>query len=195
MNDLIQANAMPPSQLAWFCLRSQPKHEHIAAAHLRRHSEMEVFVPRVRFKRLTRKGQVWVTEALFPSYLFARFDWNTSLRQIYHSPGVSNVVHFGSHWPVIPDVTIEALRANIGVEEIHVIPDGVAEGDAVRIVGGSLHGLDAVVSRVMPGSKRVALLMNFLGGQQTVEIDASRIIKSADSREPILNPVTNRPLG
>ncbi len=186
MNDSLKPNSLPSFQLAWFCLRSQPKHEVIAATHLQRRNSLEVFVPRVRFKRLTRKGQVWVTEALFPSYFFARFDWHTSLREIYHSPGVSNVVHFGSHWPLIPEETIAALRANVGEADVHLIPDTVAAGDSVRIVGGSLHGLDAVVSRVMPGSKRVAVLMDFLGGQQTVEVDANRIVKDADSRELIL---------
>jgi transcriptional antiterminator RfaH len=182
---------MPPSQLAWFCLRSQPKHEHIAAAHLRKRDDVAVFVPRVRFQRLTRRGKVWATEALFPSYLFARFDWDASLRQIYHSPGISGVVHFGSHWPVIPDATIAALRATIGEEDVHVISGELSEGDEVRIVGGSLHGLDAVISRVMPGAKRVAVLMNFLGGQRTVEVEISRVIKDANSREPILGAEKN----
>jgi len=141
---------MHDSKLAWFCVRSQPKHEHIAAAHLRQISTVEVFVPRIRFKRLTRYGQVWVTEALFPNYLFARFDWHGYLRQIYHSPGVSEVVHFGTHWPVIPDEVIDSLRNSLGNDDVHVIPEEVSPGDAVKIVGGSLHGLQAVVSRVMP---------------------------------------------
>ena len=56
----------------WFCLRAQPKHEHIAAAHLQKVSEVEVFLPRVRFQRATRQGMAWVTEALFPNYFFSR---------------------------------------------------------------------------------------------------------------------------
>lgn len=178
---------MEQPKLEWFCLRSQPKHEHIAAAHLRRLDDIKVFAPRIRFQRLTRKGQIWATEALFPSYLFARFDWN-QLRQIYHSPGISGVVHFGSHWPVIPDETIAALSAAVGEEEIHVLPGNLSAGDPVRIVGGSLHGLEAVISRVMPGSKRVAVLMNFLGDQRTVEVEVSRVIKDANSRAPIFCP-------
>ena len=117
---------------AWFCLRSQPKHEHIAAAHLRRISGIDVFVPRISFKRITRNGLAWVTEALFPNYLFARFDWSRSLRQIYYLPGVSGVVHFGSHWPVIPDAAIDGLRASVGTSEIHVIPAEVSPGDLCK---------------------------------------------------------------
>ena len=185
---------MHDSKPAWFCLRSQPKHEHIAAAHLRMHA-IEVFVPRIRFKRLTRYGQVWVTEALFPNYLFARFDWHGSLRQIYHSPGVSEVIHFGTHWPVIPNEVIDSLRSSLGNEDVHVIPEAVSPGDLVQIAGGSMHGLRAVVSRVMPGAKRVAVLMDFLGRQATIELELGKVVKEINCREPILSESPKKPAG
>jgi transcriptional antiterminator RfaH len=160
---------------------------------LRRWGGLEVFVPRIRFRRNTRKSVVWVTEALFPSYLFARFDWASALRQVYHSPGVNEVVHFGSHWPVIPDEAIEALRAALGKNEIHVIPADVAPGDTVKIAGGSFHGLCAVVARVLPSAKRVAVLLDFLGGQTAVELDLGMVIKETDEREAILRGSRRRP--
>jgi transcriptional antiterminator RfaH len=178
---------MNDPKVAWFCLRSQLKHEHIAAAHLRRRDGTDVFVPRIRFKRITRVGTVWVTEALFPSYLFAKFDWSVSLRQICHSPGVSGVVHFGTHWPVIPDEVIDELRVLLGTDEVHVVPEEVSPGDPVQIAGGSFHGLHAVVSRVMPGSKRIAVLLEFLGRQTAVELDLGMVTKSNGPRDPILS--------
>lgn len=171
---------------AWFCLRSQPKHEHIAAAHLRQVAGMEVFFPRVRFKRATRRGAVWVTEALFPGYLFALFDWQNSLRQVQHARGVSGVVHFGERWPTIPAQVIEDLRRSIGENELHVIPAEFAPGDAVQIAEGSLQGLRAVVARAMPGSERVAVLMEFLGRQTMIQLPASILIKEGDRRAGIL---------
>ena len=60
---------------SWFCLRAQPKREHIAAACLRQISEVEVFSPRVRFRKHTNRGPVWFVESMFPGYLFARFDY------------------------------------------------------------------------------------------------------------------------
>src|SRR5437867_9199724 len=90
--------ATPALSPAWFCLRAQPKHEHIAARHLRQMPGVEVFLPRIRFRRTTRRGAVWATEALFPNYLFARFDWHTSLRRVHHAPGVAGVIHFGDRW-------------------------------------------------------------------------------------------------
>src|SRR6185312_13830264 len=63
-----------PTSTAWFCLRTHPKHECVAAAQLRQEANIEVFLPRIRFKRATRCGPAWVTEALFQNYLFAKFD-------------------------------------------------------------------------------------------------------------------------
>ena len=171
--------------VAWFCLRSQPKHEHIAAGHLRQLKGVEVFLPRIRFRRKTRQGPAWVTEALFPNYLFARFDWQAMLRQVHHAPGVSRVVHFGSRWPTIPDAVVEELRTLFGSEELHVVPVGANVGDAVQIAGGVLHGLRAVVTQVMPGRERVTVLLDFLGRQTAVELSTINILPERDERGTI----------
>src|SRR4051812_9360719 len=42
----------------WFCLKTQPKHEHLAATSLRRHLDVRCFSPRVRFRKPTRRGAV-----------------------------------------------------------------------------------------------------------------------------------------
>ena len=174
-----------PAVVNWFCLRSQAKHEHIAAAHLRKMDGVEVLLPRIRFQRATRQGLVWATEALFPNYLFARFDWHASLRQVQAAPGVSGVVHFGARWPVIQDAAIAELKAAVGPDELHVISATLHPGDAVEIAEGAMRGLHAVVSRVLPGRARVAVLLEFLGRQTTIEVPANLIIKEGNVRDGI----------
>jgi transcriptional antiterminator RfaH len=166
----------------WFCLKSQPKHEHIAAAHLRQTSAVEVFLPRIRFKRATRQGTVWVTEALFPGYLFARFDWQASLRQVQHSRGVRGVVHFGERWPAIPGETIHELQQAVGESGLRTIPEQFLPGDEVEITEGAMRGLRAVVTRILPGRERIAVLMEFLGRQTMIELPRHFIIKEGDER-------------
>jgi transcriptional antiterminator RfaH len=168
--------------VAWFCLRTHPKHEHIAAAHLRRHEQIEVLNPRVRFWRATRAGRILVTEALFPNYLFARFDWRNSLNRIHYAPGIGGVVHFGDRWPTIPPEAIEELRRIVGAEEVHEIDDEVKPGEEVEIAGGAFHGLKAVVSQVMPGSRRVVVLLDFLGRQSAVQVPSASIVRSGFRR-------------
>jgi transcriptional antiterminator RfaH len=170
----------------WFCLKSQPKHEHIAAAHLRQTSAVEVFLPRIRFKRATRQGTVWVTEALFPGYLFARFDWQDSLRVVQHSRGVRGVVHFGERWPAIPGETIRELQQAVGEAGLRTIPEQFLPGDEVEITEGAMRGLRAVVTRVLPGRERIAVLMEFLGRQTMIELPRHFLIKEGDERATIL---------
>jgi transcriptional antiterminator RfaH len=168
--------------VGWFCLRTHPKHEHFAAAHLRKMNQIEVFLPRIRFKRTTRQALAWVTEALFPGYLFARFDWNTHLRQVQHARGVSDIVHFGKNWPVISENTINELREAMGSTELHIISQEFLPGDAVHLADGSLRGLRAIVSRVMPGQKRVEVLMELLGRQTGIELTVDSLIKEGNAR-------------
>ena len=161
---------------AWFCVRTQPKHEHIAAANLRQDAKIEVFLPRIRFKRRTRQGLVWVTEALFPNYLLAKFDLQTCLRQVHHARGVRGVVHFGARWPSVPESTVDELRATVGMNDVHVITAEPQPGDKGVVVAGAFQGWQAVITRVMPAKQRVAVLLNFLGQQTAVELDRHLLV-------------------
>ena len=161
---------------AWFCLRSHPKREHIAAAQLRQDLQIEVFLPRIRYKRCTRFGPVWTTEALFQNYLFARFDPESCLRRVRSAHSVRGIVHFGDRYPTIPDTVIEDLRVASGPGEMCIVGESFNPGDLVRIAGGPFHDLQAVVTRAMPGQQRVALLLDFLGRQTTVELDGACLV-------------------
>jgi transcriptional antiterminator RfaH len=168
------------STAAWFCLRTHLKHEHIAAAQLRQDPELEVFLPRIRYRRSTRLGAVWVTEALFQNYLFARFDLTTAMRRVRHARGVRGVVHFGERWPTIPELAIDELRSAMDGEELRTVENSLQPGDVVEISSGAMRGLQAVVSRVMPAKQRVAVLLDFLGRQTMVELDSNQITCAAE---------------
>src|SRR5215831_3308480 len=68
----------------WFCLRTQPKHEGVAAAVLRRQFNIPCFAPRLRFRKATRRGAVWFIEAMFPGYVFAEFIYKQQHRIVEH---------------------------------------------------------------------------------------------------------------
>ena len=174
--------SMLPANPAWFCVRTQPKREHIAAAQLRQAFQIEVFLPCIRFQRSTRTGPAWVTEALFLNYLFARFNLNVYLRRVKSARGVRGVVHFGDRWPTIPDPVIDELRAAIGPTEIKILRNEFQTGDPVEITSGALHGLQAVVSHAMSGQKRVAVLLDFLGRQTSVEVDRHLLVRRGENR-------------
>src|SRR5438067_9784987 len=95
-------------RLGWYCARTKPKNEHIAAANLRKHLRLEVFHPRLRTEQATRHGVIRrVTEPLFPCYLFVRCSIEESLDSIRNTMGISSIVNFGRKIPAVPESVIE----------------------------------------------------------------------------------------
>lgn len=174
-----------PAALPWYCLHAQPKHEHIAAVYLRRYSKLEVFAPRIRFRQLRRGTKMWMTEALFPGYFFARFDFATRLREVRHSHGVRGVVHFGRKYPSLSDALVEQLRVVSGAEELVVVEPSLPEqGHPVRLVGGLFGGIETVVTSYLPAKERVKVLLTFMGRELEVEMPA-REVSSASFVHPL----------
>jgi transcriptional antiterminator RfaH len=170
-----------PEEPKWFCLRSQIKHEHIATATLRKIGEVEVFCPRIRYQKATRQGPVWWTEAMFPNYLFARFNPVEYLTTVRSAFGVSKILSFGGRYTVIPDRMVNELRDYLGKDDIRVIATELKNGDQVQLARGSLVGLQAVITQVMPGKDRVKILLDFLGRMTEFEV-------SLDDLVPVLVP-------
>ena len=182
-----------PSQMAegrgldlrWFCLRVAPKQEHVAIAHLRKVYKVEVFCPRLRFQKATRTGRRWYVEALFPAYLFGRFDYLTQHRAVHYCPGVSSIVHFGGKVIPVPRKAIEELLEAVpeGVGETITIQPEVQLGQEVQVVEGAFAGLRAVVTRMMPARQRVAVLLQFLGRMSETEVPIGSVLSAA--RHPL----------
>ncbi len=168
--------------MAWFCLRSQLKREHIAASCLRRELNLDVFLPRIRFKKATRRGSVWFDEALFPNYLFARFDLALELRRVHHARGVAHVLRFGHRFPTIPDEVIAELKKALGTDSTHVVSAVPGPGSEVQITGSALQGLRAVVTQVLPARERVRVLLDFMGRATSVELSLEDIVPAENAR-------------
>ncbi len=130
---------------AWYSARTKPKHEHIAAANLRKHLGLEVFLPRLRLEKITRRGLVRVVEPLFPCYLFVQCAIAESLHDIQHTSGINKVVHFGGRIPAVPDAIIEDLRSCFESDDIIAVAHDLAPGDEVTVAGGAFAGMSAQV--------------------------------------------------
>jgi transcriptional antiterminator RfaH len=170
-------NQAEGAEPAWYCLRSLPKREHIAAAHLRMLQGVTVFCPRIRFKRATRLGLAWVTEAMFPGYLFAEFVLAEMHRQVGYAHGVSGIVRFADRYPTIEEAALTQLRDHAGLTEVKELNYELSQGDNVKIVEGALAGLEAVITRFLPARERIKVLMDFLGRKMEAEVGCSSVLR------------------
>ncbi len=164
------------NDLAWYCVRTKPKHEHIAAANMRKKLGLEVFLPRLRAERVTQRGIVRIVEPLFPCYVFVHCALDETLNEIRYTTGVSSLVHFGNRIPAVRDSVIEELRECFEAEELVMADDCLSPGANVVLADGAFAGMRALVLRALPARQRVQVLLDILGRATSVEVDRGSIV-------------------
>ena len=161
---------------AWYCARTKPKHEHIAAATLRKNLGLETFLPRLCIERATRRGAVRIIEPLFPCYLFVRFDLSERFNEIKHVNGISSLVRFGGKISIVEDAVIEELQDCFEADEPMAVEQRLVPGCEVSVAGGAFDGMRAHVLRNMPAKRRVQVLLDILGQPTPVEVDRTAVV-------------------
>jgi len=170
-----------PSLREWFCVRCQTKREHIAAEHLRAIEGVDVFCPRLRYRKATRRGKIWWVEPLFPGYVLAKFSIAEMERAVTFCQGVRGLVRFGSGIPAVPDSFVETLKQEVRArqgptDEVFTVSPTIELGDEVEIAHGPLQGMRGTVVAVPSASERVKILLEFLGQPQAVDMDLFSIL-------------------
>src|SRR5204863_1541424 len=127
-----QPQILPTDRPFWFCLRAQTKREHLASIGLRKQYQITCFAPRLRLRKLTRRGPVWFVEAMFPGYFFAQFNYIAEHRRVEHASGVRGVVQFGERVATIDPTTIDALRRRTEADEVVTIDPDIEVGHEVQ---------------------------------------------------------------
>ncbi|MEM6910849.1 MAG: transcription termination/antitermination NusG family protein [Verrucomicrobiota bacterium] len=156
-------------------MKAKPKSEHLAAAFLRRALSLEAFCPRIRYEKSTVRGKRWFAEAMFPGYLFARFDLAESRRAVQYGQGVAGLVHFGDEIPELSDYDIDYLRSELGEKDLVELPTHFEEGEEVQITDGVFLGIQVLITQVLPSHERLRVLMEWLGEEREVEVDFDKV--------------------
>ena len=161
----------------WYCLRSQTKREHLAAAQIRARIGIEVFSPRITFSKKTKKGKVRFTEALYPGYLFIRCTIQDHLRHLMSIPGIIGVIRYGDRIPPVPSAFVLELKSRIPDEKFDTPDPIITVGTPVSIIEGPFKDLQAVVTQVMPARDRVRILLEFLGRAAEIEVSSHSVFR------------------
>ncbi|MEI6278787.1 MAG: transcription termination/antitermination NusG family protein [Verrucomicrobiae bacterium] len=167
----------------WYCIKARPRRERSAKLALQSDVGVEVFCPMLRFERARKSGRVRVTEAMFPGYLFARFDYASQFRLVRTTNGVSTIVSFGGIPSVVPEDVIGELRNSVAEGETVEIPSRVSVGEEVQIVEGPFQGIRAIVTSVLPAHARITVLMELLGMEREIEVSEQAVLP--DIRHPM----------
>jgi len=170
-------------ELLWYCVKTRPKQEGIATLLLRSELGLEVFCPKIRFKRARSTGIAWVNEAMFPGYIFARFVYPELYRRIAATSGVTKTLSFGNKPAVLEESIITDLRRHVADGETVEITCEIKEGEEIRVIEGPFLGVRALVTRILPARERVAILLNMLGQEREIEVSTTAVLP--DMRHPL----------
>lgn len=165
----------PTDNRRWYCLKTQPKREKLAAGNLATLPDVEVFFPQARMEKKIRRVKQVVHEPIFPGYLFARFSLEKSLKSVCFSLGVAYLVKKGEDPAYVPDSVIAELESisDNGVVDLPTLPLQI--GERVKVISGIFAGESLPVVELIPSQHRVALLMDLLGGPHRIVIDEDQI--------------------
>lgn len=170
---------MPELSDGWFCVRCKPRQEAVAAGQLQSMEGVEVVFPRVKRIKRTEHGKKTVIEPLFPGYLFASFAPDELSGPVNHTRGVLHLVRRDSKPVAVEHGVITELRA-LGPEAVLSLEQAaLMVGDKVRIVRGVFAGAEGEVLRLHPPAKRIAVLLQLLGAEQSVDLAEDDIEGSA----------------
>ncbi|MBZ5701431.1 MAG: UpxY family transcription antiterminator [Acidobacteriia bacterium] len=153
----------------WYAAYTCAQHEKRVAEQLAERV-VEHFLPLYASVRQWKDRRVRLELPLFPSYIFVRLALRDRLR-VLQVPSVVRLVGFGGLPTALPDEQMEILRAGLGGELRAEPHPFLTEGRRVRVVRGSLAGMEGIVVRKKK-QMRLVVSVELIQRSMAVEMDA-----------------------
>lgn len=150
----------------WFLLTTKLKNERRVKMGLETKHQIPVYFPLYPGKK-----QV----ALFPRYVFARFDLLQDIDKVRYAPGVGRIVSFGDDPTPVSEEIIACLRERCESGQDFVCPT-LEAGQTVSITQGIFEGCQGIIDEKR-GSNRVQLLLKVAFGRSLkVELNTKDVV-------------------
>lgn len=186
-----------PAGPAWYVLSTEPGADRV---YLNRDGDwacgltdrvldlgFDVYQPRERAMKTRQRKRVEVVEPLFNGYLFVCFDEHRDdWQRLLDVKGVEDVLSNCDIPSRVPTAWVEAIRRAEHAGAFDRRPDAspFKVGELVRIAEGPFAGLHARIESLVAklksstATKRVKVLMDFLGQASVIELPVSAVEKS-----------------
>jgi transcription antitermination factor NusG len=153
----------------WCAVYTRHQHEKTVGEMLKGKG-FEVFLPLYESTRQWKGRRKLLSLPLFPCYIFVRGAHERRL-PILTTPGVHMIISRGERIASVPEEEIEAIRRTVeGPFSVEPHPF-LHCGERVRVVRGSLEGVEGVLTR-KKNLYRLVLSVDMLAQSVSVEIDA-----------------------
>ncbi|WP_434544715.1 UpxY family transcription antiterminator [Marivirga sp.] len=163
----------------WFAIYTKSRMEKKVADRLTE-QRIEVYCPTQTVLRQWSDRKKKVKVAVFPSYVFVKFQDDHERLKILQTPGVVNFVrHLGADAKIRPK-EIEAIQNLLGeYEEVSVEP--IEKGDMVQIQHGGMKGQEGKV--ILEQKDKVIVYIESLGLSLKAEVSKAKVKKVGKDEE------------
>lgn len=159
---------------SWFLAQLKPNCANIADRNLKRQG-FKTFLPLEEETRQRNGRFVTSMRPLFPGYIFVAFDvahgfWRT----VNSTYGITRLVSFGKEPTAVPlDLVSKLLLRSDATGKL--LPAKLLKpGDQVTLTKGPFANFVAEVEKIAP-DRRIWVLMEVIGGQNRVAVDAENL--------------------
>jgi transcription antitermination factor NusG len=179
--DFVDAKIDSKSEgLKWYALHVHARKEQLVASQLE-NRKLECFLPTYKSFRKWSDRTKEIQQALFPGYVFCRFDYENR-QPVVMTAGVTQVVGNGKAAIPIADAEIEALQVTVK-SGIQTQPwPYLRTGEFVQINYGHLAGLQGILVN-FKGTHRVVLSVTLLQRSLALEVELEWLSPVAEPRQ------------
>jgi transcription antitermination factor NusG len=157
----------------WCAVYTRHQHEKSIGEMLKAKG-FEVFLPLYESTRRWKDRRKILSLPLFPCYVFVRGAHERRL-QVLTTPGVHMIISRGERIATVPEAEIEAIRRTVEGQFCLEPHPFLRCGERVRVVRGSLEGVEGVLTR-KKNLYRLVLSVEMLAQSVAVEIDALDVV-------------------
>lgn len=173
---------MTAERPCWYAINTKLREEERADRNLTAWG-VESFAPRIRKRRNSQYSgrPVYVSQSLFPSYIFARFVADRMLHKVYNTRGVKSVVSFNGEPLRVEDEIIALIQSQVGKDGYARFGEELKHGDAVVVNEGAFKGIGGIFDRSKKDSDRVEILLTAINYQATIIVEKDMVRKVGQS--------------
>lgn len=176
----------------WCAVYTRHQHEKAVSETLAAKG-FEVFLPLYESTRRWKDRKMVLSLPLFPCYVFVRGAIERRL-PVLTTAGVHMIISNGERVATVPDAEIEAIRRTVE-GHFRVEPHPFLRcGERVRVVRGSLEGVEGVLTR-KKNLYRLVISVQMLAQSVAVEIDAADVVPVVERNMMELSAAVQAPAG
>ncbi len=143
-NQISQTNEKPGKK-KWYAVYTRAKAE-MKVEYLLNRIGIENYLPLQKVLRQWSDRKKWINEPLLRGYIFVRISNDKEYLDVLSTDHVVKFVRFEGQAAIIPDKQIENIKLLLtSGEELEVSIEDFTPGDSVKVVAGSLRGLEGVL--------------------------------------------------